>query len=145
VIFLKNKYYNSDIQIGAMKSRYPQFKVKKRGQYDIEFIGDIIVKPVFPVYTVSINYRGDSRPLVKIIKPELVEDPPHFYKESQSLCLYHPKNFHWVKEKLIAKDIVPWTAAWIYFYEVWLQKGVWYGPEAGHENDLLKAETNNCI
>lgn len=125
-----------------MKSRYPQFKTKKRGQYDIEFIGDLVVKPVFPVYTVSINYRGDLRPLVKIIKPELVKDPPHFYKESRSLCLYHPKNFHWTKEKLIAKDIVSWTAAWIYFYEVWQQKGVWYGPEAEHEEDLLKLESN---
>lgn len=140
--FLKNKYYNSDIQINAMKSRYPQFKAKKRGRYDIEFIGDLIVKPAFPVYTVSITYRGDVRPLVKVIKPELVEDPPHFYKETQSLCLYHPKNYHWAKEKLIAKDIVSWTAAWIYFYEVWLQKGVWYGPEAEHEENLLKTETN---
>jgi hypothetical protein len=137
-----NKYYNSDIQIGAMKSRYPQFKIKKRGQYDIEFIGDLIVKPVFPTYTVSVTYRGNLRPLVKVIKPELVADPPHFYKESQSLCLYHPKNFHWTKEKLIAKDIVSWTAAWIYFYEVWLQKGVWYGPEAEHDENLLKAESN---
>lgn len=137
-----NKYYNSDIQIGAMKSRYPQFKVKKRGQYDIEFIGDLIVKPVFPIYTVSITYRGDLRPLVKIMKPELVTEPPHFYKASQSLCLYHPKNYHWTKEKLIAKEIVSWTVAWIYFYEVWLQKGVWYGPEAEHYENLLKLETN---
>jgi hypothetical protein len=141
-MFQMNKYYNSDIQIGAMKSRYPQFKVKKRGQYDIEFIGDLIVKPVFPTYTVSVTYRGNLRPLVKIIKPELVADPPHFYMESQSLCLYHPKNFHWTKEKLIAKDIVPWTAAWIYFYEVWLQKGMWYGPEAEHDDNLLKLESN---
>ena len=139
--FIKNKYYNSDIQISAMKSCYPQFKAKRRGQYDIEFIGDLIVKPVFPAYTVSINYRGDLRPLVKVIKPELVTEPPHFYKESQSLCLYHPKNYRWTKEKLVAKDIVSWTAGWIYFYEVWMQKGVWYGPEAEHEN-LLKLESN---
>lgn len=136
--------YNSDVQIGAMKSRYPQFKAKKRGQYDIEFVGDLIVKPAFPVYTVSITYRGDARPLVKVIKPELVENPPHFYKETQSLCLYHPKNYHWVKEKLIAKDIISWTAAWIYFYEVWLQKDKWYGPEAEHEDNLLKTKTN-CV
>ncbi len=123
-----------------MKSRYPQFKAKKRGQYDIEFIGELTVKPVFLVYTVSITYRGDLRPLVKVISPNLVEDPPHFYKESQSLCLYHPKNYNWAKEKLIAKDIVSWTAAWIYFYEVWLQKGVWYGPEAEHINALDKTD-----
>jgi hypothetical protein len=141
VTFLKYKYYNTNVQIGAMKSRYPQFKVKKRGQYDIEFIGSMIVRPVFSAYTVSITYRGDLRPYVRINKPELVLDPPHFYKDSRTLCLYHPKNYHWTKEKLIAKDIVPWTAAWIYFYEVWLQEGIWYGPEAEHEQTLLKVET----
>jgi hypothetical protein len=141
VTFLRNKYYNPDIQIAAMKSRYPQFKAKKWGQNNIEFIGELIVKPVFPVHTVSITYNGNLRPLVKVIKPELVENPPHFYKESQSLCLYHPKNYHWTKEKLIAKDIVAWTAAWLYFYEVWLQKDVWLGPEADHGNNLLTPES----
>lgn len=133
----KNNNYNSDVQIGAMKSRYPQFKIKKRGQFDIEFTGDLIVKPTFPVYTVSITYRGNLRPLVKVIKPVLVANPPHFYKESGTLCLYHPKNYHWTKERLIAKDIISWTAAWIYFYEVWLQKKVWYGPEAEHNGSSL--------
>lgn len=121
-----------------MKSYYPQFKVKKRGQYDIEFIGDLIVKPIFPTYTISITYLGNLRPLVKVLKPELVADPPHIYEESRSLCLYHPKNYNWTKEKLIAKNIVSWTAAWIYFYEVWLQTGIWYGPEAAHNENLLK-------
>lgn len=123
-----------------MKNRYPQFRVTKRGQFDIEFKGDLLVKPVFPVYTVSINYRGNLRPLVKIIKPLLVQDPPHFYKISQSLCLYHPRNYNWTKEKLIARNIVPWTSAWIYFYEKWLQTGKWFGPESEHDEDLLKTE-----
>ena len=140
MMFQKNKYYNSEVQIGAMKSRYPQFKVKRREQYDLEFIGDLIVKPVFPIYTVSINYRGDFRPLVSIRSPELVVNPPHFYKESETLCLYHPKNFRWTKEKLRAKYIVSWAAAWIYFYEVWLQKGLWYGPEAEHDDGLDKID-----
>jgi hypothetical protein len=69
---------------------------------------------------------------VRIIKPDLVEDPPHFYKSSNSLCLYHSKNYKWKKEKLVASDIVPWAAAWIYFYEFWLRDGKWYGPEVDH-------------
>jgi hypothetical protein len=140
-MFNSSQYYNSDIQIWAMKSRFPQFKAKKREMFDIEFIGDLVVKPTFPIYTVSITYRGNLRPLVKIIKPELVEKPPHFYRQSKSLCLYHPKNYKWGKEKLIATDIISWTAAWIYFYEVWLQEDIWYGPEVEHE-DLVTLETN---
>ena len=125
-----------------MKNRYPQFKAIKRGYYDIEFIGELLVRSTLPVYTVSINYRGNLRPLVKVIRPELVAEPPHFYAESRSLCLYHPKNYQWTKEKLIAKDIVSWTAAWIYFYEMWLKDGFWYGPEADHNEDWTKIEIN---
>lgn len=125
-----------------MKSRYPQFKVVKRDQYNIEFTGGLMVYPTLPVYTVVINYLGNARPLVRIIRPELVQSPPHFYKESNSLCLYHPKNYNWTKEKLIAKDIVSWTAAWIFFYEKWLQTGKWFGPEADHYEDLIKSELN---
>lgn len=127
----KKKHYNPDIQIQAMKSYYPQFKATKKGK-EIEFVGELTVKPEFPIYTVSITYRGDLKPLVRIIKPELVEKPVHFYQDSKSLCLYHPKDYNWSGGKLIAKDIVSWTAGWIYFYEVWLETGKWLGPEVEH-------------
>jgi hypothetical protein len=131
-VYQKNKFYNSDQQIWAMKTRYPQFKAKKRGTNDIEFIGDLTVTDWIPLYTVSITYQGSARPRVVVIKPELIEKPPHIYPDSRALCLYHPDNYKWRKEKLVAQDIVSWTAAWIYFYEVWLQTGIWYGPEAHH-------------
>lgn len=130
--FQTTKTYNSDIQIWAMKQRYPQFKSKKREKYDIEFIGDLQVKPELPIYTISIRYRGNKNPIVKVIKPALVDNAPHIYPTEKNLCLYHPSNFNWGKEKLIANEIMGWTTAWIYFYEVWLQTNKWYGPEAPH-------------
>lgn len=141
-VIFQTSNYNTDAQIGAMRYRYPQFSVMKRGHFDIEFVGKLRVKPVFPVYTVSVTYRGNLRPLVKIVRPILVEDAPHFYKKSTSLCLYHPRYYHWTKEKLVAKDILSWTIAWIYFYEKWLESGKWYGPEVPHDEDLIKAEFN---
>lgn len=132
--FHKNKYFNPEVQIRAMKSRYPEFKAKKLSNGNIEFIGELQVKPELPIYTISITYRGNLSPLIKVLHPELVAEPPHIYQETRTLCLYKPANYNWTKEKLIAKDIVSWTAAWIYFYEVWLQKGKWYGPEASHTN-----------
>src|SRR5690554_4516026 len=98
-----------------MRSHYPQFKVKKKSSCEFEFIGDLQVKPELPVYTVSITYRGSLNPLVKVLSPKLVDDPPHYYKQSKTLCLYHPNNYKWKKNKLVATDIVSWTAAWIYF------------------------------
>lgn len=115
-----------------MKQRYPQFKSKKRGMYDIEFTGTLKVKPELPTYTISVQYRGNKSPIIKVINPVLVENAPHIYAAERNLCLYHPSDFNWRKEKLIANEIIDWTAVWIYFYEVWLQTDKWYGPEAPH-------------
>lgn len=116
-----------------MKSRYPQFHACVKSNRDIEFTGELSVKPEFRKYIISITYRGAREPEVRVLSPLLVDNPPHFYSNTKSLCLYHPDNYNWTEDKLIAKEIVPWTAAWIYFYEIWLETGIWYGPEVSHK------------
>lgn len=128
----KNKFYSPLHQIEFMKRSFPQFKARKIQGDQVEFTGSLNVNPRFPTYLVSILYRGHLKPLVKVLSPKLVPKPPHYYKESESLCLYHPDNYNWQAGRILAREIVPWTAAWIYFYEVWLITGVWYGPEAEH-------------
>jgi hypothetical protein len=130
----RNKSTKVDIQIGAMKALYPQFRVTKKTYNEVKFVGELQPKPEFRKFKVEILYCGNLRPKVKVISPKLVNEPPHFYKKSGTLCLYHPKDFKWSKDKLIAKYIVPITSAWLYFYEVWLETEIWYGPEAGHDN-----------
>ncbi|MCW3085104.1 MAG: hypothetical protein JWP12_2470 [Bacteroidetes bacterium] len=122
-------------QIGAMKSRYPSFKVEKLGDGHLLFTGSIQPKEYMREYTVSIEYRGAAEPHVKVISPALVEEPPHYYHISGRLCLFKPANFNWKESTIVANHIVSWTSAWLYFYEIWLEKGVWYGPEAPHENN----------
>lgn len=129
---------NPQIQIGAMKSLYPNFKVKKLVNGNLLFTGTIQPKEYMREYTVTIECRGELTPHVKVISPKLVDKPPHFYREQKRLCLYKPVNFHWMDTRLIANYIVPWTSAWLYFYEIWLQKGKWLGPEALHDNNLDK-------
>ncbi|MEN5380638.1 hypothetical protein [Sphingobacterium kitahiroshimense] len=130
--------YNPQIQVFAMKQKYPQFKSKIVDK-SIIFIGDLLVKLEFPIYKVSIEYRENLSPIVRVLSPELVDKAPHVYKDKR-LCLYHPENFKWRKEKLIANEIVEWTASWIYFYEVWLETTKWYGPEAVHNIEKLEDE-----
>lgn len=129
----RKKIGNPYIQTGAMKSKFPQFKSKIKDD-SILFVGDLLIKPEHPIYTVSVEYKGNSRPTVRIISPALVEDPPHTFSD-KSLCLYHSKNFNWNRNKLIAKEIMQWTIAWIYFYEYWLQTGKWVGPEVSHNTE----------
>ena len=128
------------IQIQSMKSMYPNFTYKVLGDKHVIFTGDLLIKPELPIYTVSIEYKGSKRPLVKVLNPKLADDRPHFYPTSKSLCLYHPDQFNWKETSLVSNHIVSWTVAWIYFYEVWLQEKKWYGPEAPHELNTIKNE-----
>lgn len=65
------------------------------------------------------------------LSSQLVPNAPHTYSEG-NICLYYPGNFHWRQGMLIAGRIMQWTIAWIYFYEAWLETGVWFGPEVPH-------------
>ena len=51
---------------------------------------------------------------------------PHMYRQER-LCLYLPNNGEWAPSKPIATTIVPWTAVWLYYYEVWRATGEWLG------------------
>jgi hypothetical protein len=40
----------------------------------------------------------------------------------------------------LAETIVPWTAEWLFFYEVWMEdpEGRWLGLEAPHDDKKEK-------
>lgn len=130
---------NIEIQIQAMKAKFPKFKYKKLGQNKVLFNGFLQAKLEMPKYQVSLLYNGNCRPEVKVISPKLKENAPHVF-DSGNLCLYHSKNYHWSCNKLIAKQIMQWTIAWLYFYEIWKDCGIWYGPEVEH--NIKKIEAN---
>lgn len=138
----KHNHLSSNIgkQIGAMKSRFPNFLYVRHGN-NIVFSGSLQVKPELPIYDIEVTYRGNARPLVYVKSPALVNLAPHTYKD-QSLCLYHPDNFHWSADRLIAKEIMHWAIAWIYFYEYWKDSGEWVGPEAPHTGVKLDNDDN---
>jgi hypothetical protein len=76
---------------------------------------------------------------VRIINPHI--DPKgaiHIYRDGH-LCLYHPKSQPWSGNKNIHETIIPWTAEWLIFYELYLSEGRWLGPEISH-GDLEFAE-----
>lgn len=127
---------NKFAQIQAMRSLYPNFICKEQNN-EVVFTGDLMVKTELPVYNVSVHYRYNKRPLVFINNPELKKGCRHRYSDG-SLCLYHPNNYKWNADKLVALHIMQWTIAWIYFYEAWLQTGDWYGPEVPHANTANK-------
>jgi hypothetical protein len=83
------------------------------------------------VYHVRIAYKVTDRPRVKVTSPAIRQDAKHLYPGGE-LCLYYPKDRTWHSGLHIAETIIPMTAEWLLFYELWLESGKWWGPEAPH-------------
>lgn len=85
-------------------------------------------------YEVQIILAHNALPRVIVRHPVLRKDAPHRYGDG-SLCLYYPddsRGAKWHCGQYIARTIVPWTAEWLYFYEIWLETNLWLGTEAPH-------------
>lgn len=85
--------------------------------------------PLSRRYTVKITQRPPFDPDVEILAPALRLHPgapglPHVYP-GDKLCLYEPGE--WRSNKSIADTVLPWTAEWLYHYEIWLITGEWTG------------------
>ena len=86
-------------------------------------------------YLVKIEHRADGSPNVWVLDPPIRgrEDGtrvPHVYRDpdgSERPCVYHPRKGEWKPTDPIAKTIVPWLLAWLFFYEDWLTTGEWRG------------------
>ena len=122
--------YNPGHQALLVKKLFPSFSCHGRcGNF--RFQGVLQPRPDGDRYLVEITYRRSQMPEVRVISPALHEDAPHLFPDD-SLCLFHPSIFRWNDGFLVATHIIPWTAAWLFFYEGWLRLGVWLGPEAPH-------------
>jgi hypothetical protein len=118
-------------QVGIMKQLLSNPTVTTMSNSAI-LQGEIFVSPEISTYKISIKCSVERSPKVKILNPKIKDNAKHLYND-KTLCLYHPTNFKWQeKPNIIVKQIVPWTAVWIYFYEYWLQTGKWIGPEVPH-------------
>jgi len=118
-------------QMFRMSTLRPEFRVKlHQRQRSVTWVGKIRPAPMSNEYTVQVELTIGLRPKVKVLNPELkVRDGatclPHYYPEDKSLCLHQAHE--WNSLFSVADCIVPWTAFWLYFYEVWFFTGSWEG------------------
>jgi hypothetical protein len=121
-------------QILAMRQFFPNFHYSRENNIPT-WKGTLQPRDTSPVYTVKVAYRFDNQfsksPQVWVLSPKIHPDAKHRYRD-QSLCLYYPKDYSWTPYMLISQTIVPWTALWLLFYEIWLDTNHWYGPEVTH-------------
>ena len=118
-------------QLLAMRACFPQFRYRRQKGSAATWVGTLQPSDRSSVYVVKVVYSPPKRPKVWILSPYLKPDAPHRYKD-KSLCLHYPKDYSWTADKYIAATIIPWTAEWLRFYELWDITGKWYGPEAPH-------------
>lgn len=116
-----------------MRLHYPKFKYHYNTDGHLVFVGNVQPSLMMPVYKISIEYRSNEMPRVQVLEPKLIERPPHYHHTIGCLCLYKPVNFKWTATKPISNYIVSWSTSWLYFYEVWKETNIWYGPEADHD------------
>lgn len=112
-----------------IRERFPQFSYSRsQGAW----IGTLQPTLKSPKYIVQMIYALHKVPRVFVLRPKLHPEAPHVYKENGALCLYYPNDGSWNSRKLLGKTVLLWTAEWLYYYELWLATGQWFGPEAPH-------------
>lgn len=117
-------------QKAAIQRFFPGFRCRIKGQKLI-CGGSLTPSINSPAYSVRLEYPPLPYGRISVISPKLHPRAPHLYRNG-SLCLVHPQIFRAHEGLLLAKTVLPWTALWFYFYEGWLETGIWYGPEAPH-------------
>ncbi|MDE3838759.1 hypothetical protein C0966_05110 [Bacillus methanolicus] len=128
---MKNiKTINLGLQNFAISKKFPSFRLFKDSHQNIYWIGKLQPSEKSPIYTVKIQY-DPYQPKVFVLEPEILRSAPLRYGDN-SLCLYHPNDNSYRPDMLISDTLIPWASEWLYFYNIWLEEGVWWGKEAPH-------------
>jgi hypothetical protein len=118
------------VQKMCIQERFPQFKFSS---VQNAWIGKLKPSERSIEYLIKISYSLYSIPQVFVLAPKIHPDAPHIYRDSGALCLYYPEDGSWNNKMLLGNTIFLWTAEWLYYYELWLATGQWFGPEAPHD------------
>jgi hypothetical protein len=66
---------------------------------------------------------------VWVVAPELHKRAEHRFTDN-SLCLYWGRRNDWTPDMALRDTIIPWTAEWLFYYELWLETGRWLGSSS---------------
>lgn len=106
--------------------------------------GNIQPSDTSATYRIDLVYKPWSAPEVRILTPEIKpERHLHFYKDG-TLCLYDWREQPWQRHWHLTDTVIPWTAEWLLFYELFLLTGKWLGNSAAHGTSKI-AEPKNDI
>jgi hypothetical protein len=124
-------------QAVRVSTRFPQFQAE-RFRPDLVLVGWLQPRPLSGRYRIRIVKSPQRAPRVFVLDPPLPPGVPHVYREGH-LCLYWPKEWTWRDDVDMATTILPWTATWLLYYELWTETGSWLGPSSQHGTPQAKS------
>jgi hypothetical protein len=127
-------------QLRRMSEAFPQFAPTLTRGGGITWHGTLQPTAESPLYHVKISHPFDRTPVVTVVKPVIRPGAPHRYLDG-SLCLYWPEEWRWTPRANLAGTLIPWTALWLYYYELWLVTEQWLGPCSPHGSRIAKEAT----
>jgi hypothetical protein len=96
-----------------------------------------------PQYKVEVAYRYGDNPKIWVVDPEIpYEKAIHMYADG-SLCLYDWREQPWKESYHLYDTILPWTAEWLLYYEIYRMTGKWIGKSALHGTPKQEPEAIN--
>jgi hypothetical protein len=112
-----------------MRRLWPQFTASTNRGNQAWWTGTLQPTAMSDGYTIGLAYSVPGRPRIRVLSPELkirsgYSRLPHIFPDG-TLCVHTA--WEWRADMIIAETIIPWTCAWLYFYEVWIQTGYWLG------------------
>lgn len=119
------------LQFQHIRRCYPTFRVQVR-RSELVATGDLTPTPQSRTYRVKLFFAPWCYPKVYVLRPNLAllvggAHLPHVYRTDNELCLFLPGNGEWDHGMFLADTIIPWSAEWLLWYELWQATGEWYG------------------
>jgi hypothetical protein len=125
------RYRKAVLEQALIREHFPFFHSRISG-VELTCRGRILPTDQSEAYRVEIKYLPWCAPDVRIIEPEIDFTPgAHMYR-SNNLCLYDWREQPWQRNWHLHETVIPWTAEWLVFYELFLLTGKWHGKAADH-------------
>lgn len=131
-----SEYRHFVMQKHLVEKHFTGFRCALRNNV-LECVGDITPSEHCATYRIAIRYKKDGIPEVRIrnpVIPQGIKGRVHIY-DNGTLCLYDYREQPWQVTDNLHEKIIPWTAEWLVFYELYLMCGQWLGSEAPHGSD----------
>lgn len=94
----------------------------------LNWVGTVQPGDECSTYELQIVLRPRRLPTARVLSPTLKPNPdgllPHVYNDG-TLCLH--QEGEWRSNMLLARTVLPWASEWLFYYELWLASGTWYG------------------